>query len=93
MADFDQHCQDPKLMNGSLQQNLGEHTIDPHSGYDCGVISYDPRCRGHSREQALAGMLAHQHGLLPFTFPPLYLQGLPPDQPPAPEAVIQACGM
>jgi hypothetical protein len=41
----------------------------------------------------VAGILAHKHGLLPYTNPPEILQCLQPDRVPDERAVIQACGM
>lgn len=95
LADFEQLCHDPRLMNGSLHQHIGKDTIDPHSGYNCGVISHDPRCRGHAREQVVAGLLMHRHGLLPTSNSPQYLiQGWNDPTKPVPEAaVILSCGM
>jgi hypothetical protein len=94
LAEFEERCRDPRLMNGSLHNRPGERIVDPHSGYDCGIISADPRCRGHSREQVVAGFLAHKHGLLPYTNSPLYLvQGLHPSKTPPGETIIQSCGM
>lgn len=94
LAEFESVCREPRLMNGSLKQNVGQVTIDPHSGYDCGVISSDPRCIGHSREQVCAGFLAHKHGLLPYSESPLYLiQGLHPSKPAPESTIIQSCGM
>jgi hypothetical protein len=80
-------------MNGSLHNRPGQEVVDPHSGVNYGIISADPRCRGHSREQVVAGILAHKHGLLPYTNPPEILQCLHPDWKPDDRAVIQACGM
>jgi len=94
LAEFEEMCKDPLLMNGSLHNKPGERIVDPHSGFDCGVISADPRCRGHAREQVVAGLLMHKYGLLPTSNSPLYLvQGLHPSKTPPAETIIQSCGM
>jgi hypothetical protein len=95
LAEFEELCRDPRLMNGSLHNKPGERIVDPHSGFDCGVISADPRCRGHAREQVVAGLLMHKHGLLPTSNSPEFLvQGWndPAKTIPA-EAVVLSCGM
>ena len=92
--EFEERCKDPRLMNGTLHNVPGERMIDPHSNYDCGVISADPRVRGHSREQAVAGILAHKHGLTNRIISPRFLiQGMPPSQTPPVETIIQSAGM
>jgi hypothetical protein len=93
LDEFYQHCHNPRLMNGSLHNRPGQEIVDPHSGVNYGIISADSRCRGHSREQVVAGILAHKHGLLPYTNPPEILQCLQPDRVPDERAVIQACGL
>lgn len=93
LDEFYQHCHNSRLMNGSLHNRPGQEIVDPHSGVNYGIISADPRCRGHSREQVVAGILAHKHGLLPYTNPPEILQCLQPDRVPDERAVVQACGM
>lgn len=92
-ADWCERCKDPKLMNGSLHNKPGQEIIDPHSGVNVGVISSDPRCRGHSREQVTAGLCAYRHGLTNFTDGPQWLHVAPPSVAPDPRAVFQACGM
>lgn len=92
IRDFIVDCQKPELIHGSLRNLPGQRMIDPHSGYDCGVISADPRCRGHAREQTIMGHLAHRYGKA-YTKPPMWRDTKPPNHQPDPRAVFQACGM
>jgi hypothetical protein len=96
MAEFEECCKNPRLMNGSLHNVPGQEIVDPHSGVNVGVISSDIRCLGHSREQVTAGFLAYKHGLLPYSNSPEYLiQGWnkPADHPVPDEAIVLSCGM
>lgn len=94
LDDFIEHCKYPRLMHGNLHNVPGQRMIDPHSGYNCGVISADPRCLRHTREQCVASWLAHKHGLVPYTnSPELVLQGANPTIVAPPESCIQSCGL
>jgi hypothetical protein len=93
LNEFIAHCQDEKLMHGSLHNDPGREIVDPHSKRNVGVISGDPRCRGHSREQAIAGLLAAKHGFTDFALPPDPLQFAPPSHEPHQRSAFQACGL
>ena len=91
--DFCRDCQNPDLLHGSLSSVAGEPVVDPCSKVDLGVISHDPRVLGHAREQTIAGILAHVHGLLPFTNSPKWLDRQPPNRRADARACWQAAGM
>lgn len=94
LEDFETDCRNPKLMNGHLHNVPGREMVDPHSGVNCGIISSDPRCLRHTREQAVASWLAHRWGLVPFTESPLYvLQGAHPGIVAPSETCVQSCGL
>jgi hypothetical protein len=93
-ADFERCCKVEKLLTGNLHNRPGHIMTDPHSGKSCGIISADPRCLRHTREQCVASWLAHRHGLVPFTTSPeLVLQGAHPGIAAPPETCIQSCGL